>query len=82
MNESDIPYVIVATKADKIGKTRIFDRLKSIGNFLAIGKDSIIATSADTGYGKDKLLDKIQSVLDIYNDDFFTSTEDEEEIEE
>ena len=38
-----VPFTVVATKADKIGKTRIFDRLKSIGNFLAIGKDSIIA---------------------------------------
>ena len=74
-----VPFTVVATKADKIGKTRIFDRLKSIGNFLAIGKDSIIATSADSGYGKDKLLDKIQAVLDIYHDDFFNENEEETE---
>ncbi len=66
-----LPFTVVATKADKIGKTRIYDRLKSIGDYLTIGKDSIIATSSDTGYGKDKLLDKIESVISIYNDDFF-----------
>ena len=78
-----LSFTIVATKADKIGKTRIFDRLKSIGNFLAVGKDSVLATSSDTGYGKDKLLDKIQAVLDIYNDEFFNAPEEEpEELEE
>ena len=74
-----VPFTVVATKADKIGKTRIFDRLKSIGNFLTIGKDSIIATSADTGYGKDKLLAKIESVLSVYNDEFLNTPEEVEE---
>ena len=74
-----VPFTVVATKADKIGKTRIFDRLKSIGNFLTIGKDSIIATSADTGYGKDKLLSKIESVLSVYNDEFLNTPEEVEE---
>lgn len=75
-----LPFTVVATKADKIGKTRIYDRLKSIGNYLTIGKDSIIATSSDTGYGKDKLLEKIESVISIYNDDFFKGEESEEDI--
>lgn len=75
-----LPFTVVATKADKIGKTRIYDRLKSIGNYLTIGKDSIIATSSDTGYGKDKLLEKIESVISIYNDDFFKGEDNEEDI--
>lgn len=75
-----LPFTVVATKADKIGKTRIYDRLKSIGNYLTIGKDSIIATSSDTGYGKDKLLEKIESVISIYNDDFFKGEDSEEDI--
>lgn len=75
-----LPFTVVATKADKIGKTRIYDRLKSIGNYLTIGKDSIIATSSDTGYGKDKLLEKIESVISIYNDEFFKGEDNEEDI--
>lgn len=73
-----LPFTIVATKSDKIGKTRIFDRVKSIGNYLTVGADKVMAISSETGYGKDKLLQKIQSVIEIYNDDFY-KTEDEEE---
>ena len=74
-----LPFTVVATKADKIGKTRIFDRIKSIGNYLAIGMESVIATSAETGYGKDKLLAKIEHVLDILKDDFYCQDEEVEE---
>ena len=74
-----LPFTVVATKADKIGKTRIYERVKSIGNYLAIGMDKVIATSAETGYGKDKLLTKIEEVLQILNDDFYKLTEEDEE---
>ncbi len=73
-----LPFTVVATKADKIGKTRIYDRVKKIGNFLAIGMDSVIATSSETGYGKDKLLSKIENVLSVFNDEFFSNTEEEQ----
>ncbi len=73
-----LPFTIVATKADKIGKTRIFDRVKEIGNYLAVGSQSVIPVSAQSGYNKDKLLDKISKVLEIYNDEFYKVQEDEE----
>ena len=73
-----IPFTVVATKADKIGKTRIYGRVQDIGNYLAIGGGSVIATSAETGYGKDKVLSKLDSVIKIFNDEFFS----EEEIDE
>lgn len=75
-----LPFTVVATKADKIGKTRIFDRVKSIGNYLTVGASSVIATSSETGYGKDKLLAKIESVLEISKDEFFNI--EDEEVEE
>ena len=70
-----LPFTVVATKADKIGKTRIYERIKSIGNYLAIGMESVIATSSETGYGKDKLLAKIEHVLEILKDDFYKQDE-------
>ena len=76
-----LPFTVVATKADKIGKTRIFERVKSIGNFLAIGSGSVIATSSETGYNKDKLLQKIEDVISIYNNDFFTEKDEDDENE-
>ncbi len=72
-----LPFTVVATKADKIGKTRIFDRIKSIGNYLAIGMDSVIATSSESGYGKDKLLAKIEHVLDVLKDAFYNQEDNE-----
>lgn len=78
-----LPFTVVATKADKIGKTKIFERVNSIGNYLAIGGKSVIPTSSETGYNKDKLLNKIAEVLAIYNDKSFSEIdEDDEEIEE
>ena len=77
-----LPFTVIATKADKIGKTRIYDRVKSIGNYLAIGEKSVIAVSSETGYNKDKILSKLDDILAIYNDEFFSSKEDEEDIEE
>ena len=76
-----LPFTVVATKADKIGKTRIFERVKSIGNFLAIGSGSVIATSSETGHNKDKLLQKIEDVISIYNNDFFTEEDEDDENE-
>ena len=76
-----LPFTVIATKADKIGKTRIYDRIKSIGNYLAIGEKSVMAVSSETGYGKDKILNKLDDILRIYKDDFF-NTSDEDEIEQ
>lgn len=74
-----LPFTVVATKADKLGKTRIYGRVQDIGNYLAIGGASVIATSAETGYNKDKLLDKIEHVLKINADEFFNSLDDDGE---
>ncbi|MBR6737024.1 MAG: YihA family ribosome biogenesis GTP-binding protein [Clostridia bacterium] len=72
-----LPFTVVATKADKIGKTRIYGRVQEIGNYLAIGGQSVIATSSETGYGKDKLLQKLQSVIEVFNSDFFAPDEED-----
>ncbi|MBO5926028.1 MAG: YihA family ribosome biogenesis GTP-binding protein [Clostridia bacterium] len=74
-----LSFSVIATKSDKIGKTRIYDRVKSIGNFLAIGEKSVMAVSSETGYGKDKILQKLDDILAIYNDDFFNKVEETEE---
>ncbi len=66
-----LPFTIIATKADKIGKTRIFQRRTEIGKFFAVGRESVLAVSSETGYGKDAILEKIEHVLNVFNDDFF-----------
>lgn len=79
-----LPFTVVATKADKIGKTRVFERVKSIGNYLSVGAKSVIAVSSETKYNKDKLIAKIEEVIKVFNDDTltpFTVCEGEEEQE-
>ena len=60
-----IPFVLVATKADKIGKTKIIPNLKTISADLKVGIDDITATSAETGYGKEKVLDLIEKAVSV-----------------
>ena len=78
-----IPFTIVATKADKIGKTRIKGRTDSIGNYLTVGGNLVTAVSSETGYGKDKIYAILDKVLEVFNDDFYKEAdEDLNEIEE
>ena len=55
-----IPFVLVATKADKLGKTKIKPALKEISAELRVGIDDITASSSETGLGKDKILQMIE----------------------
>lgn len=59
-----IPFVLVATKADKLGKTKIIPALKDISAELRVGIDDITASSSETGLGKDKILQLIQTAID------------------
>lgn len=63
-----IPFVLVATKADKIGKTKIAPSLNLIARDLKVGIADVTATSAETGYGKDKLLDIIERAICVANE--------------
>ena len=58
-----IPFVLVATKADKLGKPKIKPALKDITTELRVGIDDITASSADTGLGKDKILSLIETAI-------------------
>lgn len=69
-----IPFVIVATKADKLGKTKIKPRLKEISADLRVGIGDLTATSSETGYGKQEVLSLIQQAISV--------KEEKEEIEE
>ncbi len=67
-----VPFALVATKADKLAKTRVKPRVKEIATSLRVGFADITATSADTGYGKEDLLGIIEKAITL----------PEEEIEE
>ncbi len=58
-----IPFVLVATKADKLGKSKIKPQIKQISAKLKVGVDDITASSAETGLGKDQILGLIEKAI-------------------
>lgn len=64
-----IPFTIVATKADKIGKSRVKTRIRELAAELKVGESDIIAVSSVEKTGKDKILSKLDSILDIHTND-------------
>ena len=59
----NLPICVVATKSDKVPKSKISNYLSIIASELALGKDNIIAFSSETGFGKEKVLEVIEKSL-------------------
>ena len=59
-----IPFTVVLTKADKLSKMKLKEHIRAIAADLYLGTENLIATSAETGYGKDAVLAKIRNVID------------------
>ena len=60
-----VPFALVATKADKLSKTRIKPRINEIASSLRVGYADVTATSSDTGYGKAELLAIIEKTINL-----------------
>ncbi len=58
-----LPFMIIATKADKIAKTKVRQAVGVLAKSLNLRADAIIPTSSESGYGKDKLLSYIENKL-------------------
>ena len=58
-----IPTTIVATKADKLAKSKISAYVQNVAKKLNVGKDNIIAYSSEINLNKDKILDIIEQDL-------------------
>lgn len=60
----NMPLIVLATKADKLGKTRLKPQVDKIRSQLRLSHDMpIIPFSSQTGYGKDTLLETIDSLF-------------------
>ena len=58
-----VPFVIVATKSDKLSKAQLNRQKIVIANQLGVGVDNVCAVSNETKDGKDKLLTIIDKYL-------------------
>lgn len=58
-----IPFMLVATKADKLPKTKIKPSIQNLATCLKVGIGDIIATSSETGLNKEQLLGAISTFI-------------------
>ncbi len=63
-----LPFTVVLTKADKLSKMKLKEHKKAIAADLYMGEQNLIATSAETGFGKEEVLKKIAEVIALYNE--------------
>ena len=73
-----IPFTVVLTKADKLSKMKLKEQIRKIAGELYLGVENLIATSSETGYGKDEVLQKLRHVIDVAGEEEYV---DEDEIE-
>ncbi len=60
-----IPYVLVLTKADKLGRNQRGKRLKELSEILSLESAFLVPFSSKTREGRDKVLDIISSMTGI-----------------
>jgi GTP-binding protein len=82
LNYHMLPFTVVLTKADKLSKMKIKEHIKAIAADFYLGVGNLIATSSQTGYGKDAVLSKIEQVIAVHGEEEYIDEDDEEEEEE
>ena len=58
----NIPHKVIATKADKIAKSKIFNARNEIAKALSLGVADVIAVS-NLGYNKESVLEIIENII-------------------
>ena len=72
-----LPFVLVATKADKLPKTKVKPRLIEISQSLKVGVSDVIGSSAETGLGKEDIFSAIEQAVTLKKQ---AKEQDEEEV--
>ena len=62
----NIPFSIIATKADKIAKSKINQNIVSMAKVLGVRPEVFIVTSSESGLGRDKILEFMENKLSVY----------------
>lgn len=77
-----IPFTVTLTKSDKLSRMKLKEHIKAIAADLYLGASNLLATSSETGYGKNDVLAKIRAVIDTVSNPEFTEVEEEEAEED
>ena len=60
---NQIPFSIIATKVDKLPKTKIPMYIQKCESALGVGKANILAYSSENGYNREKVLEIVEQDL-------------------
>lgn len=73
--KTGLPFIVVATKADKLSKSQIKPQLARIANIFKLGVDNVLAISNENKTGMDAVYAKIEQALA-----YSSQSDDEEEL--
>lgn len=59
-----LPFTVVATKSDKLPRSRVAASAAAVANGLKIGRDNVIAYSGVSGQGRDAVLARLSGILE------------------
>lgn len=59
-----IPFTVVATKADKLSKAQLSKAVTALSTAYTCGRDAIVATSAKTRFGLERVIEEINKILE------------------
>jgi len=63
LNNYQIPYLIIATKVDKLAKSKIPQACNAIAKEIGVRRELIMGFSSENFYGKEKLLEYIENII-------------------
>ena len=59
LQESELPFVVALTKADKLGRSKQAQQASAIARQLGVAREQVVVTSSETGQGIDELRRRI-----------------------
>lgn len=66
LSYNHIPFCIVATKADKIAKSKVKQSISAMAKALKVREEVFIVTSSENGLGREKILEYMENKLEVY----------------
>lgn len=60
---NNLPFTVIATKSDKVGKSQVKNRCRAIASFLKLGESNVVPVSSQDKIGKEQVLQIIEQVI-------------------
>lgn len=67
LSYNHIPFCIIATKADKIAKSKYKQSVSAMAKAIGVREEIFIITSSESGLGKEKILEYMENKLSEYD---------------